>query len=37
VKGEVARTSTSDLRYAITDAATVVDIFNKVKEEHAYA
>jgi hypothetical protein len=37
VKGEVARTSTSDLRYAITDADTVVDIFNKVKEEHAYA
>lgn len=36
VEGKVARTSTSDLRFAISETDTIVDIFNKVKEEHAY-
>lgn len=36
VKGEVARTSTSDIRYPISENDTIVDIFNKVKIEEAY-
>lgn len=36
VEGKVARTSTSDLRFDIAETDTIVDIFNKVKEEHAY-
>lgn len=36
VKGEVARTSTSHWRYPISETDSIVDIFNKVKEDHAY-
>lgn len=37
VKGEVARTSTSDVRYTISDTDTVESIFNKVRVDHSHS